>query len=135
MILKITTKGFGDFFNLTDLVSQKLTESKIQNGLAILFLKGTTAGFLIIENEEGHLNDLKKMFEEIAPPEKEYRHNKKWQDENGDAHLKSVFLKNDLVIPVQGGKLDLGMWQSIFLIDFDHKLREREVVLIIIPIE
>ncbi len=135
MILKITTKGFSDFINITQLVEEEVAKSQIVNGLVVLFLKGTTAGLLILEDEAGHMNDFKKMFEEIALSENEYQHNKKWQDENGDAHLKSVFLKNDLVIPVKEGKLDLGIWQSIFLIDFDHKSREREVVLTIIPLK
>jgi len=134
MNLIIQTKGFADFINITKLVEREVSKSQVKNGLVVLFIKNTTAGLLLLEDEEGHLIDLKKTFEKIAPSDNTYKHNEKWQDENGDAHIKSAFLKQNLIIPLQEGKLDLGNWQNIFLIDFDNKPREREIVIKIVPL-
>ena len=134
MSLIVQTKGFADFINITELVEKEILKSHVLEGVVVLFIKSTTAGLLLLEDEEGHLSDLKKTFEKIAPADSVYKHNEKWQDENGDAHIKSVFLKQNLIIPLKEGRLDLGNWQNIFLIDFDNKPREREIILKIIPL-
>ncbi|NMB92309.1 MAG: YjbQ family protein [Parcubacteria group bacterium] len=134
MNLVINTQGFSDFINITDLVKQAIKRKNILNGLVFLFVKGTTAGLALIEDEKGHLEDLKEVLEQIAPSDKNYQHHHNGYDHNGAAHIKAAFLKQDLVIPLTNGDLELGSWQNIFLIDVDDKPRQREIVVQIISL-
>ena len=132
MEFKIQTKGNYDLVNLTSKIETTVRESKIEAGVAVIFARHTTVGLVLMEWEEGTKRDLIETFEKIAPQKSSYHH-KKWNDGNGAAHVKSALCPPSLSIPVKNGKLDLGVWQNIVLIDFDVKPREREVTIQIIP--
>ncbi len=132
MDFTIQTEGNYDLVNLTSKIEEEIVKSKIEKGVAIIFAKHTTIGLTLMEWEDGTKQDLVETFEKIAPQKGNWHH-EKWNDGNGAAHVKSALFPPSLSIPVKNGKLDLGVWQNIVLIDFDVKPRKREVVIRIIP--
>lgn len=132
MKFSIKTKGHYDFIDISDKVFSFVEQSGVRNGVAIIFVSGSTAALTILEYEEGIIQDLKNVFEKLAPENEDYQHHKKWGDKNGAAHIKSALLKPTLSIPIENGKLCLGTWQQITVIDFDERPREREITVQII---
>jgi len=130
MILKFTlaTKGFTDIIDITPQVKDQLQKSGVKEGLACIFVAGSTVGVTTIEYEPGLIEDLKRTFEKLVPQDEKYAHDKKWGDGNGFAHVRASLLKSSLSIPVEKGRLLLGTWQQIVLIDFDNRTREREIL-------
>ncbi len=132
MRFTISTKGFTDIIDITDEVSKIVRDSKIKEGICLISSPGSTAGITTIEYEEGLIEDLKRALEKIAPMSEDYEHCKKWGDGNGYAHIRSALLKPFLAVPIEDGKLVLGSWQQIVLVDFDNRPREREIIVKII---
>lgn len=124
----VSTKGHYDFVNLTDKAASVVAESGIKDGVVVVFVPGSTAGLTTMEWEEGLMEDLKTVFEKIAPEKADYKHHRKWGDRNGAAHIKSALIGTDVVVPIESGRLQLGTWQQIVLIDFDERPRKREVI-------
>ncbi|MFH0819574.1 MAG: secondary thiamine-phosphate synthase enzyme YjbQ [bacterium] len=127
--IKIKTQGHYDFIDITDRVNGEVEEVKVKEGIVIIFVTGSTAALTIMEYEEGIIQDMKEMLEKIAPEKADYHHHKRWVDHNGAAHLKAALIGPDLVVPIEDGKLALGTWQRIVLIDFDERPREREILI------
>lgn len=134
MITRLTyqTKGHNDILNLTEALEATIAASKVKSGLVLIFAPGTTCGLTMIEYEPGTLKDLKSLLEKLAPEDKDYAHHQTWHDGNGAAHLRSALIKPSLTLPIESGKMTLGTWQQIVLIDFDNKPRQREVIIKII---
>lgn len=133
MKFEIQTKGHYDFINVTSKVEEVVLKSGVIDGLVTVFVKATTVGLTTMEWENGLIADLKNLWEKIAPEQGEYAHHQRWGDHNGAAHLKSALMGTSVVLPVEKGKLVLGTWQQIVLIDFDERPRKREVVVKILP--
>ena len=127
MKFKISTKGFTDIINITPQVEKEVEKSNVKDGICLVFVAHSTCAITTIEYEEGAIKDLKRALEIIAPMNTNYEHCKKWGDCNGYAHIRAALMKPCLVIPIEDGKLVLGTWQQITLIDFDNRPREREV--------
>ena len=125
--LRIKTNGFCHVVDLTDRVSGHVTESGVGQGTVTVFVVGSTAGITTVEYEPGSVKDLEDLFDKIAPPTRDYHHEQTWHDGNGFSHMRAALLKPSLVVPVSGGKMRLGMWQQIVLVDFDNRSRNREV--------
>ena len=132
MRFSIKTKGFNDIIDITREVSWAVAEAKIKDGICLISCPGSTTGLTTLEYEDGLIEDLKKILDKIAPMTKDYEHCKKWGDCNGYAHVRSALLKPFLSVPVEDGKLLLGTWQQVALIDFDNKPREREIIVKVI---
>jgi len=128
MKFNLQTKGHYDFIDITMKVEQAVSESNIKNGIVVVFASGSTAAITTMEYEEGVMEDLKNVFEKLAPEDADYKHHLKWGDRNGAAHIKAALVGPDLTIPIENGKLQLGTWQQIILIDFDEKPRNREII-------
>jgi secondary thiamine-phosphate synthase enzyme len=128
-VYKVTesTVGFCDIIDITAKVRQHLATSTIRNGLAALFVSGSTAALTTIEHEPGLIQDLKELVEKLAPSDRRYHHDDRWGDDNGFSHLRASLFGPALTIPVEEGKLSLGTWQQIVLLDFDNRPRTREV--------
>ena len=127
IFVKTTAKT--DIIDLTPHVTQKITGSSFQNGTVTLFIPGSTAALTTIEYESGVINDLKKVIEKMAPADLYYEHNERWGDGNGYSHVRSALIGPSLHIPIIDGKLILGTWQQIVLLDFDNRPRERQIVI------
>ena len=129
MELHFSTKGFNEILDITPPVQKAVQQSGLQEGVAHLFVAGSTAALTTIEYERGALADLQRALDQIAPMDADYEHNRAWGDGNGYAHLRAALLKPSLCVPIQDGKLALGTWQQIILMDFDNRPRERKVLL------
>lgn len=127
--LNIKTSGNCDVVNITDQVTSAVTESNITDGTITVFNVGSTAGITTTEYEPGLVNyDLKAAFEKIAPQNARYEHEETWHDDNGHSHVRASLLGPSLSVPVIAGRLALGTWQQIILIDFDTRPRTRTVI-------
>ena len=122
-----TTAGFCDIIDITAKVRQHLAHETIQNGLATLFVSGSTAALTTIEHEPGLIQDLHELVEKIIPSDRRYHHDDRWGDDNGFSHLRACLFGPSLAIPIERAKLCLGTWQQIVLLDFDNRPRTREI--------
>ena len=122
----VATQGNGEILDVTGEVAEAVRGSGIANGIATVFVTGSTAAFTTLEFEPGLVHDLRAAFERIYPREMEYRHHERWGDDNGHSHVRASMLGPSLVVPVSGGELTLGTWQQIVLVDFDTRPRTRE---------
>jgi len=129
---QIATKGFGDIVDITGEVAREVSASAIADGLATVFVPGSTAGITSIEYESGAVHDLQKAIERLAPMDLHYEHDARWGDGNGFSHVRAALMGASLTVPLAGGKLQLGTWQQIVLCDFDNRSRNREIIVQVI---
>jgi secondary thiamine-phosphate synthase enzyme len=127
--ISISTKGFTDIIDVTSQVAGAIKRSEVNSGTVTVFVSGSTAGVTTIEYEPGLLKDLPEAFEKIAPMKERYHHDATWHDGNGFAHVRAAMLGCSLTVPFKDGRMALGTWQQIVVIDFDNRSRHREVVL------
>lgn len=126
--LYFSTTGDTDVIDITGGVAELVSASGIRNGQALLFVPGSTAALTTIEYESGAVHDLKEAIESVAPEGRHYLHDARWGDGNGYAHVRAALLGPSLTVPVADGRLMLGTWQQIVLLDFDNRPRKRRVV-------
>jgi secondary thiamine-phosphate synthase enzyme len=130
--LNINSKAENDMVDITTPTSRAIQESKLTNGIVIIFVAGSTAAVTTIEYEPGLKTDFPKMLSRIAPKELDYEHDKRWHDGNGHSHVRASLVGPSLTIPFKDTKLMLGIWQQIVLLEMDTKKRERTIILQII---
>lgn len=116
-----------ELVRLTDTVAQLVARSGIQEGLALVSAMHITAGVFVNDDEPGLFDDIWDWLQALAPKGPDYRHHRTGED-NGDAHLKSLLVHHQVLIPVTGGRLDLGPWQQVFYAEFDGQRRKRVIV-------
>lgn len=127
--IQVRTKGNCDVVNLTDQVSEVVAKSGLSEATVTVFNVGSTAGITTTEYEPGLVNyDIAALFEKIAPANGRYEHEETWHDDNGHAHARATLLGPSLSVPVVDGRLTLGTWQQIILVDFDTRARTRTVI-------
>ncbi len=126
--LRIETRGNTDVRDLTSELQALVEESRLRQGSLLLFVSGSTAGVTTVEYEPGLVRDLEEAFERLAPRDRPYHHHERWGDDNGHSHVRASVLGPSLSVPFSEGRLLLGPWQQIVLIDFDTRGRTREVV-------
>jgi secondary thiamine-phosphate synthase enzyme len=131
-MIQTKSRGENDMVDLTKQTSKAIEESKLEDGIVIVFVSGSTAAVTTIEYEPGLENDFPKMLSRIAPKEIEYKHNETWHDGNGHSHVRASLIGPSLTIPFKDGNLLLGTWQQIVLLEMDTRQRERKVILQII---
>ncbi len=125
--LIVKTKSGIDIVNITDELRKLVARYEIKNGIMNVFVMGTTAAIIINEDEIHLREDFKKIFEDLVPKDRLYFH-----PENAYSHLRSLILSPEKTIPIRDGKLSLGQWQSIMLIEFGKRKREREIIVTLI---
>ncbi len=128
MSIQLSARGDADVINITDQVSSVVRESGLKDGIATIFSPSATTALTTIEFESGCVSDLKRMFDEILPPERDYQHNLKWGDGNGHSHIRAALLKASFTVPFIDRRLTLGTWQQIIFVDFDNRSRRRKLV-------
>jgi secondary thiamine-phosphate synthase enzyme len=121
----VSTKGHNDCIDITDEASDALRLSNIRNGQACVSVIGSTAAITTMEYEPGLIHDLKASVERLFPENLKYAHHEAAGDDNGFSHLRASFLGPSITIPVMDGKLALGTWQQIILLDCDTRPRMR----------
>jgi secondary thiamine-phosphate synthase enzyme len=115
----ITTHGEGEIVDLTAEVAAVINESGLPCGLATVFVGGSTAAVTTIEYEPGVLEDLRRALDVIAPRELPYAHDRAWGDGNGRSHVRAAVVGPSLSVPFSGGRLLLGTWQQVVLLELD----------------
>jgi secondary thiamine-phosphate synthase enzyme len=121
------TQGRCDIIDITARVQQEIQKENLENGLATLFVSGSTASLTTIEYEPGLIQDLKEFLDKLIPSDRKYHHDDRWGDDNGFSHLRASLLGPSLQVPIENGRLLLGTWQQIVLLDFDNRPRTREI--------
>ena len=127
--LSISTRGDTDIHDITDAIAGQVTQSGLKDGIVTVFCPSATSALTTIEYESGALSDLRRLFDEIIPQNREYAHNARWQDGNGHSHVRAALLGPSLTIPFVNGDLTLGTWQQVIYLDFDNRPRKRQLVL------
>ena len=127
--LSISTRGDTDIHDITDAIAGQVTQSGLKDGIVTVFCPSATSALTTIEYESGALSDLRRLFDEIIPQNREYADNARWQDGNGHSHVRAALLGPSLTIPFVNGDLTLGTWQQVIYLDFDNRPRKRQLVL------
>jgi secondary thiamine-phosphate synthase enzyme len=127
--LRLATRGDGDMHDLTSNVASLVRESGVTDGIVTVFAPGATAGVTTIEFEPGLRQDFPEAMDRFAPRDIPYAHDETWHDGNGHSHVRASTIGPSLTVPVAAGKLVLGTWQQIVLVDFDNRARDRRVVI------
>jgi secondary thiamine-phosphate synthase enzyme len=116
-----------EYINITQKVADVVARSGIKEGMVLVSAMHITAGVYVNDAEEGLIADIDEWLERLAPFQEDYRHHRTGES-NGDAHLKSILVHHEVIVPVTGGTLDLGPWQQVYYAEFDGRRRKRVVV-------
>ncbi len=130
--INLSTAGEVDIIDITGMVQSVLDRSGIKNGIALVFVIGSTGAVTTIEYEPGLKKDLPAALERLFPKNINYEHEKTWHDGNGHSHIRASFLKPDLCVPILDGNLVLGTWQQIVFVELDVRRRHRRVAVQIV---
>ena len=130
--IELKAQGVADIIDITDKVQRAVSKTKVDTGLASVFVSGSTGAVTTIEYDSGLVQDMKEAFERLASEHVEYHHNLTWGDGNGFSHVRAALLGPSLTVPVSGGNLQLGTWQQIVFIDFDNRPRSRRLSVTVI---
>lgn len=125
---QIESRGETDVLDITGLAESALNKSKLKDGIISVFVPGSTAAVTTIEFESGVIQDLRDAIERLAPKSLPYKHDMRWGDGNGYSHVRAALLKPGIAVPFQQGRLLLGTWQQLVLIDLDNRPRSRSLV-------
>ncbi|MCL4339112.1 secondary thiamine-phosphate synthase enzyme YjbQ [Patescibacteria group bacterium] len=126
--LSFQTEGRSQMIDITDEIQDALEKNHITEGIANIFVVGSTASISTIENDENLYQDMQEVLEKVIPMEKNWKHHQTWGDENGGSHLRATLFGPGICVPVTKGKLKLGTWQKVVLMDFDTTPRNREII-------
>ncbi|MCS7286404.1 MAG: secondary thiamine-phosphate synthase enzyme YjbQ [Anaerolineae bacterium] len=113
--------------HITPQVEEAVRESGIKEGFVLVSAMHITAGVIVNDDEEGFFRDFWELMDKLAPYRSDYHHNATGED-NGDAHLRSVLVHHQVIVPVTNGRLDLGPWQRIFYAEFDGRRPKRLII-------
>ena len=126
--ISLSTQGHVDIRDITDQLANAVSNSGLTAGTVTIFCPSATSALTTIEYESGALSDLRRLFDEIIPSNREYAHNQRWHDGNGHSHVRAALLGPSLTIPFVDGQLTLGTWQQVIYVDFDNRPRQRKLV-------
>lgn len=126
--LRLSTRGDSDVIDITREVQEAVSEGPVADGLVTAFVRGSTAAITTMEFEPGGVADLRALLDRLVPVEGDYEHNRLNHDTNSHAHQRASLVGASEQVPVVGGRLALGTWQQLVLIDFDDRPRDRTVV-------
>jgi secondary thiamine-phosphate synthase enzyme len=125
--LRLSTRGDGDVVDLTEGVSSVIRTAGVERGIVTVCAIGSTAAVTAMEFEPGGVADLQALLERLIPARGDYAHNRLNEDTNSHAHQRAALIGPSESFPVVDGRLALGTWQQIVLIDFDDRPRDRTV--------
>ncbi len=125
--LTLHTKTKRAYVRITPQVEAALKKADIKEGIILVSAMHITAGVYVNDNESGLIEDIDQWLETLAPFNRNYRHHQTGED-NGDAHLKSMLVHHEVIVPVTAGRLDFGTWQQIFYAEFDGQRDKRVLI-------
>jgi secondary thiamine-phosphate synthase enzyme len=121
------TRQRREMVRITDQVADVVRRSNVKEGMALVSAMHITAGVYVNDWEEGLIQDFQTWLEKLAPAGRDYRHHQTGED-NADAHLKRTIMGHQVMLPITGGRLDLGPWEQVFYAEFDGQRRKRVIV-------
>lgn len=127
--IQLSSKGQDDVIDITKQVSNVVKDSNIENGTVTIFVAGSTAAITTIEYEPGLIKDFPEMLSRIIPKNIDYEHDNTWHDGNGHSHVRASLIGPSLTVPIINGRLTLGTWQQIVLLEMDTRPRNRNLIL------
>jgi secondary thiamine-phosphate synthase enzyme len=125
--LWFNTKKRQEFIRITDEVASVVKKSGVKEGMVLVSAMHITAAVYVNDWESGLIDDFQVWLEKLAPSGLDYRHHQTGED-NADAHLKRTLMGHQVILPITGGKLDLGPWEQVFYAEFDGQRKKRVVV-------
>ena len=126
-MLRLETPGNGDIVDITEGVARVAATSGVERGIITIFATGSTVAVTTMEHEPGGVHDLQQLLDRLIPAQGDYEHNRLNHDTNAHAHLRAAVIGPSETIPLVDGRLALGTWQQLVLIDFDDRPRTRTV--------
>lgn len=126
-LLRLDTPGNGEIVDITAGVERVVQSSEVDRGIVTVFATGSTLAITTMEYEPGGVADLQQLLDRLIPPGAEYEHNARNHDTNAHAHLRAAVIGPSETVPIVGGRMVLGTWQQLVLIDFDDRPRSRTV--------
>lgn len=126
--IEVKTKGENDMVDLTDEIQRIVRESGVREGIACVFVPGSTGAVTTIEYEPGLMKDMPAVLERIAPRDEYYHHHETWHDYNGHSHVRASIIGPSLTIPITNGEIVHGTWQQIVFIEMDVRSRHRRIL-------
>lgn len=121
------TKRPREYVNVTEDVERVVAEAGIREGMVLVSAMHITAGVYVNDAEPGIIQDIDTWADRVAPKGPDYLHHRTGED-NGDAHLKSLLIHHQVIIPITDGALDLGPWQQVYYAEFDGQRRKRVII-------
>jgi secondary thiamine-phosphate synthase enzyme len=125
--ISIKTSAKDEIVDITSKVAEIVYKSKVRDGIACVFVVGSTAAVTTVEHEPGLVSDMRDAMERLYPRDIDYEHHQRWGDGNGHSHIRASFVGPSLTVPVVDRQLQLGTWQQIVFMEFDNKPRTREL--------
>ena len=130
--LNFKTDGEVDIIDITNDIQKIINKSKIKNGIACIFVPGSTGSVTTIEYEPGLKKDLPRALQKIVPKGEHYDHHETWHDDNGHSHVRASLMGPSLTIPLKDGILIHGTWQQIVFVELDTRTRNRNIIVQIV---
>lgn len=126
------TPGHGHIVDITEGVARIVRTAGVDRGLAVAFATGSTVAITTMEYEPGGVQDLQALLDRVIPTDGPYEHNRLNHDTNSHAHIRAAIVGPSEAVPFEAGRLMLGTWQQIALVDFDDRPRERTVLVTVV---
>ena len=130
--INIKSKGENDIIDITEHVQKVVSESKLKEGICLVFVPGSTGSITTIEYEPGLKKDLPRILQKIAPKGEHYDHHETWHDDNGHSHIRASLIGPSITLPIKEGKIIHGTWQQIVFIELDTSPRKRNIIVQIV---
>ncbi len=121
------TRGLSDIVDLSGDLNEIVERSGIRDGIVSVCVIGSTASVSTIEFEPALVADTQELLERLVPSDAPSRHSRTWGDDNGFSHMRSTLMGPGCCLPLVEGRLLLGTWQQVVLIDHDNRPRSRKV--------
>jgi len=126
--ISFRTEGFCHLVDITPMTQDKVRLAGMTQGMAVVFVPGSTGAVLTMEFEDGLAHDFERLMEQLAPQNAAYEHDRRWGDGNGFSHIRAALMGASAVVPVVNGRLALGTWQQLLFVDFDNRKRQRTII-------
>ena len=130
--ITLKTSARDEVIDVTEKVREIVSKSNIREGLACVFVVGSTAAVTTVEHEPGLVTDMRGAMDRLYPKSIDYEHHQRWGDGNGHSHIRAALVGSSLTVPIVDGNLVLGTWQQIVILEFDNKPRTREITVQIV---
>ena len=130
--INVATNGEVEMVDITGDIQNTVIKSKIKDGIACIFVPGSTGSVTTIEYEPGLMKDLPRALQKIAPKGEHYDHHETWHDDNGHSHVRASLMGPSITVPIKNGRILHGTWQQIVFVELDTGPRDRNIIVQIV---